>query len=141
MKVLAEEDFIDGSITRESFVSEAMLQLQNIGLSREERRRRNKKFILALKKCKGHPKGFLWLKQRLNIETGRSILDDDLQTGSWLQNILDGADDIMKRVKKALFPVNLKERYLFAFFKLVRYPQVNLQSPGGCLVILNILSL
>ena len=93
--------------------------MQNIGLSREKRRRRNKKFILGLKRCKSHPKGFQWLKQRLNDETGRSILDDYLHTGTLMQNIMDTADDIMAKVKTALFRVDSEERYVFASFKRV----------------------
>ena len=122
MKILAEEndeDSIGAAIHRESFVSEAMLQLQNIGLSRENRRMRNKKFIRALKKSQSHPKGFQWLKQRLNNETGRSILDDYLHKGTWLQNLVDNASDIMKRVRKTLFPAKKEERYVVAFFKRV----------------------
>ena len=65
----------------------SVLQLQHLGLTREERRRRNRRLVLSM--ADSQAKSFIALKKRISKETCSRIIDDFGHRPSCRNNLME----------------------------------------------------
>ena len=88
----------DGTLIEDSYVGEALMQVQE--LPREERRKRNKNLILSLRTLKGSlTEAFIWMKNHLHPSTCKTILEDHDHTPSCRTRMQDGLEDTIEKAK------------------------------------------
>ena len=76
----------------------SVIQLQHLGLTREERRRRNKKLALSL--ADSQAESFIAMKQRITKETCMKIIEDYCHRPSLMGNLKDAKEDLITFIKK-----------------------------------------
>ena len=103
------------TIINDEHIKESLVLLQNLDISRKDRRNHNKMFIDCLIFVKGG-KGaaFLWMKEHLYQETCGLMLDDFDYNGSCLQNAVIWMKDVIAQLCSCF------HESLVFFFKRVR---------------------
>ena len=87
------------TIINDEHIKESLVLLQNLDISREQRRNHNKMFIDCLAFVKGSKSAaFLWMKEHLYQETCELMLDDFDFTGSCLQTTVIWLKDIIAQL-------------------------------------------
>ena len=79
-------------------IKESVIQMQHLGLNREERRRRNKKFALSL--ADSQAKSFIAMKKRITKETCMKIIEDFSHRPSCMANLKDAKEDLITLIKE-----------------------------------------
>lgn len=87
------------TLINDEHIKESLVLLQNLDISREQRRKHNKMFIDSLAFVKGGKNAaFLWMKEHLYQETCALMLEDFDFTGSWLQSVVIWLKDIIAKL-------------------------------------------
>ena len=74
----------------------SVTQLQHLGLTREERRRRNRKLVLSL--ADSQAKSFIVLKKRISKETCMRIIEDYTHRPSCINSLKDAKEDVVAMI-------------------------------------------
>ena len=91
----------DLGLIENSFVLEAMMQLQE--LPREERRRRNINFVKSISEhTGGSQEGFVWMNENLHGSTCKTILADLDYSGGCKDNAVEKVEDAKDAVRALL---------------------------------------
>ena len=91
----------DLGLIENSFVLEAMMQLQE--LPREERRRRNINFVRSISEhTGGSQEGFVWMNEKLHGSTCKTILADLDYSGGCKDNAVEKVEDAKDAVRALL---------------------------------------
>ena len=104
-----EADNMKAALESMANISEAMTLLQNLELTREERRECNKLFVVCLQDWKGADKAFIWMKKNIAHETCKKIFEDHRHSGTWLETKLDEAEDCLNKSRKAFQALSFKK--------------------------------
>ena len=76
----------------------SVIQMQHLGLTREERRRRNRQFVLNL--ADSQTESFIAMKKRITKETCMKIIEDFSHRPSCMGNLKDAKEDFVTFIKK-----------------------------------------
>ena len=76
----------------------SVIQMQHLGLTREERRKRNRQFLLNLADTQAE--SFIAMKKRISKETCMKIIEDFTHRPSCLGNLKDAKEDLITFIKK-----------------------------------------
>ena len=86
------------NVVFDSKISVSLCQMQHLGLDREERRAKNKQFVICL--ANSQAEAFTVMKKRINKKTCMKIIEDFSHTPSRLGNIKDAVEDLKSLIKK-----------------------------------------
>ena len=76
----------------------SVIQMQDLGLTREERRRRNRKLVLSL--ADSQAESFIALKKRISKETCMKIIEDFCHRPCCMNSLQDAKEDLVTFIKK-----------------------------------------
>ena len=101
VKVLAsdsDEDF--KHVIKHPQISAILTQIQHIGLSPEDRRNRNKRFVIALQAEQSKERAFLTLKRKVTRNTAQELVDDFNRANSCWEKLKVKVRDKVESVKE-----------------------------------------
>ena len=75
----------------------SVIQMQNLGLTREERRKRNKRLALSL--ADSQAESIIAMKKRISMETCMKIIEDFIHTPSQMGTLKDAKEDLVTLIK------------------------------------------